>query len=115
MEPEEARQHLHKLLGEQLEFNKDFDSCFSLLKETMQQDLLKWCRDCQENIAPGSVPQNPRYKDRWVFFRKIGNGVRCTLVKIKNSDFIEIYLFGHKEYDDLRLEYGYKKSSYYSS
>lgn len=115
MGPEEARQHLHKLLGKQLEFNKEFDSHFSLLKETMQQELLQWCRDCQENIAPGSVPQNPRYKDRWVFFRKIGNGVRCTLVKVKNSDFIEIYLFGHKEYDDLRLEYGYKKSSYYGS
>ncbi|MCK4589008.1 MAG: hypothetical protein KAT77_01075 [Nanoarchaeota archaeon] len=115
MNPEEARQRLHKLLGEQLEFNKDFDNYFSLLKETMQQDLLKWCNDCKENITQGSVPRNPRYKDRWVFFRKIGRGVRCTLVKIKNSTFINIYLFSHKEYDDLRLEYGYKKSSYYGS
>src|SRR3989338_86538 len=86
MTPEEAKQHLHNLLGQRLSFNKDFGRYFSLLKETMQQDLLNWCKDCKDDVFKGSSPKNPSYKDRWVFLRKIGNGVRCALVKIKNSE-----------------------------
>ena len=115
MTPEEAKQHLHNLLGPQLVFNKEFDKYFSILKDSMQQSLMSWCKNCKDDVAEGSVPDNAKFKDRWVFFRKIGSDVRCTLVKLKNSDFIEIHLTDHKEYDDIRLMFGYKKSSYYGS
>jgi hypothetical protein len=115
METEKARQELNSLFGQQLIFNRSFDKRFGLLKQSMQDELIKWCRDCKEGGAEGSVPNNPKFKDKWVFFRKIGNGIRCMLIKLKNSDFIELHLFDHKEYDDKRLEYGYKKSSYYGS
>ena len=115
MKPEEGRQKLLKLFGSQLVFSKDFDKYFSKLKDNMQLALLEWCNDCNKGIAKGSVPPLPKYKDKFVFFRKIGSDIRATLVKQQNSHFIEIYLDNYKSYDDLRLELGYKKSSYYMS
>lgn len=115
MTPKEAQQHLLDLFGQQLIFNNDFDKHFALLKEGMKENLLQWCADCKKGTAKGSVPDNPKYKDKFVFFRKIGGDMRCILIKIKNSEFIEINLVKHKEYDDIRLRLGYKKSSYYGS
>lgn len=115
MESEELKQKLLEVFGIQLGFNKDFDKYASLLKEGMIADLYNWCRDCKDKKIIGSEPKNQKFRHLFVFFRKIGDSTRCTLVKIKNSDFIEIYLTGHKEYDDLRLEFGYKRSSYYQS
>jgi hypothetical protein len=113
MKPEIAKQKLLDTLNQKLEFNRDFDRYFSNLKDSMQEELIKWCIDCKEGNAKGSVPKD--FKDLFVFFRKIGNSIRCTLIKKQNSDFIEIHLTEHREYDDLRTKLGYKRSSYYGS
>jgi hypothetical protein len=115
MKPEEAKQKLLEIFGSQLEFNKEFDRYFSLLKDNMQLSLISWCEDCKGGNALGSVPSQKKHKDKFVFFRKIGSDARAILIKVQNSDFIELSLVDHKEYDDIRKAMGYKKSSYYYS
>ena len=115
MNPEEARQKLLEVFGQQLIINKDFDTWYALMKKAMQEELMQWCQDCQEGKAKGSVPSHRKHKDKFVFFRKIGGDTRCVLIKVQNEAFIELHLVKHKEYDDLRIGLGYKKSSYYDS
>ncbi|MBU0616063.1 MAG: hypothetical protein KJ601_08300 [Nanoarchaeota archaeon] len=115
MESKELRQKLIEIFGQQIIFNKEFDSYASRLKEGMLSDLVEWCINCKEQRVDGSQPKREEYRHLFVFFRKIGSNVRATLIKVKNSDFIEIRLENHKCYDDTRIEFGYKKSSYYAS
>jgi len=61
------------------------------------------------------VPPLKEFRNLYVFFRKIASDVRVVLIKEQNSDFIEIILDSHKQYDDTRLKFGYKRSSYYGS
>jgi hypothetical protein len=112
---EGVRQKLIRIFGSQMKFNKDFDSYAARLKEGMLDDFIQWCIRCKENKELGSVPSRKEFKNLYVFFRKIASDVRVTLIKEQNSDFIEIILDGHKVYDDMRLKFGYKKSSYYGS
>ena len=81
----------------------------------MLQDFFAWCNDCKNDLADRSTPPKKQYKHLLVFFRKIASDVRAVLIKEKNSDFIEIILSGHKHYDDTRMKFGYKRSSYYGS
>ena len=115
MEGKEIRKQLLSLFGSQLKFNKEFDKYAEQLKEGMLQDFLAWCNDCKNDLADRSTPPKKQYRHLLVFFRKIASDVRAVLIKEKNSDFIEIILSGHKQYDDARMEFGYKKSSYYGS
>ena len=82
---------------------------------SMQQDLLQWCVDAKEGTAKGSVPAKRQSKNLFVFFRRIGDDVRAILIKRQNAEFIEVHLCLHRQYDDIRVKLGYKKSSYYSS
>ncbi|MFH0978586.1 MAG: hypothetical protein V1837_04760 [Candidatus Woesearchaeota archaeon] len=115
MKPDEAKQKLHEMLGPQLQINPEFDKHFQDLKENMQTELIQWCQDCKDKKSKGSVPTNKKYKDIFVFFRKIGDNVRAVLTKKQNAEFMELHLQNHKAYDEIRLKLGYKKSSYYSS
>lgn len=112
---EEIRQKLVEIFGVQIKFNKYFDDNFKKLKEGMQQELIDWCIRCKDNKELGSVPPKKEFKNLYVFFRKIASDIRVTLIKEQNSNFIEIILDDHKVYDDTRMRYGYKKSSYYGS
>ncbi len=115
MEAKEARQQLLKLFGQQIRFNKDFDDYFAKLKDNMATDLLLWCERCKNNLELGSVPPRKQFKHLYVFFRKIASDVRVVLIKQQNNDFIEMILDSHKQYDDTRTKFGYKKNSYYGS
>lgn len=115
MESRQARQKLLEVFGNQIKFNKNFDDYSAKLKESMLNELIEWCRRCKENKELGSVPQKKEFKHLYVFFRKIASDVRVVLIKEQNKDFIEIILEGHKLYDDARVKFGYKKSSYYGS
>ena len=115
MEGKEARQKLLKIFNSSLRFNKNFDENIPKLKEGMAKELMEWCRRCKENKELGSVPPRKEFKHLYIFFRKIASDVRTTLIKEQNNDFIEIILENHKGYDDIRLKFGYKKSSYYGS
>ena len=81
----------------------------------MVEDLIAWCSKCKNGDELGSVPPKKEFRNLYVFFRKIASDTRITLIKEQNSDFIEIILSSHKEYDDTRLKLGYKRSSYYGS
>lgn len=115
MDAKILKQKLVELFGEQIRFNKDFERYILQLKEGMQEDFLRWCTDCKNNLLLGSVPPKKEFKHLYVFFRKIGNNVRAALIKEQNSDFIEIVLSDHYAYDRKRQELGYKQSSYYGS
>ena len=112
---EELKQKLHEIFGDQIKFNKDFDSYAGKLKEGMLSDFITWCENCSQERELGSVPKKRKYKHLYIFFRKIASDTRAILIKEQNSDFIEIILDSHKTYDDTRLRLGYKKSSYYGS
>lgn len=111
----EIKQKLEKLFGKQIKFNKTFEEHYLKLKEGMKEDFYKWCIDCKNGEAMGSVPTKKEFKDLFVFFRKIGNSVRAILIKEQNSNFIELILDNHLAYDNKRKQLGYKKSSYYKS
>lgn len=115
MEGKEARQKLLEIFGDNIRFNREFDDNIAKLKEGMAKDLIEWCRRCRENKELGSVPPRKEFKNLYVFFRKIASDIRVTLIKEQNMDFIEVLLESHKGYDDTRIKYGYKKSSYYGS
>ena len=115
MEGKEARQKLLRTFGNQIRFNREFDDNIIRLREGMAEELIEWCKGCKENKELGSVPPRKEFKHLYVFFRKIASDVRVTLVKEQNKDFIEIMLEDHKGYDDTRIKFGYKKSSYYGS
>ena len=112
---EKLRHKIIELFGDQISFNREFDSNASKLKEGMAEDLLTWCAHCRDNEELGSVPARREFKDLYVFFRKIGSDVRVTLIKEQNKRFISISLQDHKGYDQTRQRLGYKKSSYYGS
>lgn len=111
----EVKQKLIEIFGSQIKFNKEFDSYINNLKENMKEEFIKWCVDCKEGLILGSVPPKKHLKDLYVFFRKIGNNIRAVLIKKQNSNFIEIILSNHLDYDNKRKQLGYKKSSYYGS
>ena len=115
MEKEEVKQKLIDIFGAQIKFNRDFDDYISRLKDNMIVELIEWCSRCKERKEIGSQPKNKEYKHLYVFFRKIGSDVRAILIKEKNNDFIELHLFDHKSYDNERMNFGFKKSSYYGS
>ncbi len=115
MDTQEVRRQLLSVFGTQLIFNKRFDEYITKLKEGMLNDLVDWCKRCKENKELGSVPPKKKYKDLYVFFRKIASDIRVVLIKKQNSEFIEIILDDHKCYDDTRIRLGYKMSSYYGS
>ena len=112
---ERVKQKLIEIFGNEIKFNKDFESNINNLKEGMKQDLIEWCSNCKNGIVLGSVPPKKNFKDLYVFFRKIGNNIRVVLIKKQNSNFIEIILSNHLDYDNKRKQLGYKKSSYYKS
>ncbi|MEK6857876.1 MAG: hypothetical protein AABX39_04785 [Nanoarchaeota archaeon] len=115
MDDKEVRQQLIKVFGEQIKFNKNFDEHVKKLKEGMIEEFLEWCLRCKENKELGSVPPKKEFREFYVFFRKIASNVRVALIKKQNSNFIEIILDNHECYDDTRMKFGYKRSSYYGS
>ena len=115
MEGKEVRQMLLEIFNSNIIFNKNFDENIRKLKEGMAEEFIEWCRRCKENKELGSVPPKKELKHLYIFFRKIASDIRVTLIKEQNKDFIEIILENHKGYDDTRLKFGYKKSSYYGS
>ncbi|MBT3463952.1 hypothetical protein HOD20_03590 [archaeon] len=115
MNAEKTKQKLIEIFGDQIKFNKEFDKIFENLKKNMQSEFILWCTRCYENKELGSVPPKKEFRHLYVFFRKIGSGIRVVLIKEQNSHFISLILNNHKAYDDERIKLGYKKSSYYGS
>lgn len=77
-------------------------------------NLLNGVKDAKI-IKKQAVPKKKKFKNLYVFFRKIGANTRATLIKQQNSCFVQIILDNHYNYDKIRQKLGYKQSSYYWS
>ncbi len=105
MQTEEARIKITQLLGSQIRFSGHFDKCFENLKETQQQDLIVWIKDCKE------YKENPIQSkaDREIigFVKRFGSNLRAILTKRKEGYFLSLFLDKHKYYDEEREKLGF--------
>ena len=99
---------LKEIFGDQLSFNKEFDSHAEKIKN-IEQTLIPWCQLLKEKQIKPIVA--PKAKDSIIFIKKIGSSNRCIVIKIINSKFKEIHLADHKYYDNLRKKLGIKKNN----
>ncbi|MBS3122603.1 hypothetical protein J4434_07010 [Candidatus Woesearchaeota archaeon] len=110
MHAEELKVKLRDILGNQIEFNKEFDKYTDTIKN-IDDNLIEWCKIIKE----GKLRANraPNREDALVFIKKIGSSNRCIVIKIKNGIFTEVHLADHAYYDKLRKELGLKSDSKY--
>jgi hypothetical protein len=91
-------------------FNKEFDNYFNSLKTDMEHKLIQWYKE----IKSGNIPHIPiatkKYREYILFINKIADK-RAMVIRIKNSDYIEVHLSDHKYYDEQRKRFGIKKGS----
>lgn len=110
MNAEELKLKLKELLGDQIEFNRDFDRYVNELGN-QSQNLLEWCKIlAQGGIRP--IP-SPKLKDSILFIKKIGSTNRCIVINLMNMEFKEVHLGDHAYYDKLRKILGIKKDNQY--
>ena len=98
--------------NDNLLFNKDFEKYFNNLKEEMRKDLIKFCEKVINEEIEHIPITNKKFRNHILFIDKIADK-RIMVVKIKNSDYIEIHLSDHKYYDLQRKRFGIKKGSNY--
>ena len=106
---EELKHKIKKILGEDLTFNKDFESYAGLIKN-LEPNLLEWCYRLKNKEV--KFEPSPSTPDCILFIKKLGSSNRCIVVKIVNGEFKEFHLSDHKYYDSLRKKFGIKKDSY---
>jgi hypothetical protein len=108
MNVEKLKLKLKELFGEQIVFNKDFDSYAASIKN-LNENFLPWC----ESVKKGGISIIPtsRKLNSVVFIKKIGSSNRCIIIKVINGEFKEIHLGNHAYYDKLRTILGIKRGS----
>ncbi len=106
---EELKRKLRAIFGQQIEFNANFDSYASIIKN-IDSNLLEWCL----MVKQGKIRYAPARKiNGIIFIKKIGSSNRCIVIKIVNGEFKEIHLGDHNYYDKLRKVLGLKKDNKY--
>ena len=102
---DEAKEKIKGILGEQITFEGHFDIVFGGLKETRQESLLQWIKECKEGK---SIPvSSDRIKDLLGFVLKFREtNFRAILTKKKNEYFIALFLDKHKYYENQRRKLG---------
>ncbi|MBI5398782.1 hypothetical protein HZB03_04930 [Candidatus Woesearchaeota archaeon] len=108
MDSRQLKQELMRIFGNQIAFNKDFDSHAALIKN-IDDTLLSWC----QALKRGEIRalRAPKMEDCVIFIKKIGASNRCIVIKIVNGEFKEVHLGDHAYYDRLRKIIGLKKDS----
>lgn len=97
MQLDEAKTEIRNVLNSDVKFEGHFDKCFDNLKETQQQELLKWIKECKEHkINPIQSKIN---REIIGFVKKIGSNIRTILTKEKEGYFIVLFLDKHKYYE----------------
>lgn len=109
MTAEKLRCKLKELFGNQVIFNKEFDSYAESIKN-IETNLVEWCTLLKEKKIP-PIPAS-KLKDGVVFIKKIGLSNRCIVLKKVNDVFKEIHLADHAYYDKLRKKLGLKQDSW---
>lgn len=107
MNADELKLELKKIFGNQIIFNKEFDS-LALNIKNIDSNLIEWCKQI---VLKKIVPIPTSKTDSIVFIKKIGSSNRCIIIKIKNGEFKEIHLGNHEYYDSLRKNLGLKKDN----
>lgn len=108
MNVEELKQQLRELFGEQIVFNKEFDTYATTIKN-LDVNLIDWCKKVRDEDI--KAQPSPKVREILIFIKKIGSSNRCIVLKIKNGVFTEIHLGDHDYYDRLRKILGLKKDS----
>lgn len=108
MNVEELKQQLKELFGEQIVFNKEFDTYAATIKN-LDVNLIDWCKRVRDEDI--KAQPSPKIRKILIFIKKIGSSNRCIVLKIKNGIFTEIRLGDHDYYDRLRKILGLKKDS----
>lgn len=97
LQHKEAREIIIKLLETNVKFEGHFNKCFDQLKETQQNDLIRWIKDCKEYKT---TPIQSKKDRRLIgFVKRIGSNLRTILTKEKEGYFIVIFLDKHKYYE----------------
>ena len=102
---DEARGKIQEILGGKISFEGHFDLVFDNLKESRQQQLIEWVKDCKEGK---SIPiSSDLIKDLLGFILRFRNtNFRAILTKKKNEYFIALFLDKHKYYENERRNLG---------
>lgn len=97
MRHDEARERIRNILGGGISFEGHFNTCFDNLKDTQQEELILWVKNCRER-KEGPIQSK---KDRAIigFVRKFGSNLRAILTKEKQGYFLCIFLDKHKYYE----------------
>ena len=104
MQCEEAKKAIMEILGS-VSFEGHFNKCFDGLKETQQEELISWVRNCRDHkISPIQSK-----KDRKIigFVKKFGSNLRTILTKEKEGYFLELFLDKHKYYESEMSKLGF--------
>ncbi|MBI4140527.1 hypothetical protein HY485_01675 [Candidatus Woesearchaeota archaeon] len=105
MHPDEAKTLITKILASDVSFEGHFNKCFENLKDTQQQELIDWIKDCKERkINPIQSKTN---KDIIGFIKRIGSNIRTILTKQKEGYFLVLFLDKHKYYETQMIELGF--------
>ncbi|MBC8500344.1 MAG: hypothetical protein ISS25_01620 [Nanoarchaeota archaeon] len=97
MQHEKARKIIKKILETNVRFEGHFNKCFDNLKETQQEELIEWIKECKEyKINP---IQSKKDRNIIGFVKRIGSNLRAILTKEKEGYFIVLFLDKHKYYE----------------
>ncbi|MBS3123766.1 hypothetical protein J4437_03960 [Candidatus Woesearchaeota archaeon] len=102
---EEGKKRILEILQQDLKFDGHFDKCFENIKETQQEELIIWVKDCKEHKT--NVIQSKLDREIIGFVRRIGSNVRAILTKRKDNYFIVLFLDKHKYYEVEMLKLGF--------
>ncbi|MBT3408207.1 hypothetical protein HN415_06015 [Candidatus Woesearchaeota archaeon] len=91
-------------------FNKEFDHYFNSLKQDMKDKLMLWYKEIKSENIPHIPIATKKYRSFILFINKIADK-RAMVIRIKNSEYIEVHLSDHKYYDEQRKRFGIKKCS----
>lgn len=97
MQAEESRRIILTIPGSELQFDGHFDKCFENLKETQQQELIYWIKDCRDHKT--NVIQSKNDRDIIGFVKRFGSNLRAILTKRKEGYFLNLFLDKHKYYE----------------
>lgn len=102
---EEGKRIITNILEQDLKFDGHFEKCFENLKETQQEELIIWIKDCKEHKT--NVIQSKLDREVIGFVKRFGSNLRAILTKRKESYFIALFLDKHKYYELEMMKFGF--------
>lgn len=105
MQNAQIKQLIRKILESDVVFEGHFDKCIDNIKETQQEELLLWIKNCKShNVNP---IQSKYDMNKIGFVKRIGSNLRVILTKEKSGYFITLFLDKHKYYEAEIIKQGF--------